>query len=81
MGGLFRLIFAQPDIAPPPPSPPPAPRPITEDPAIKERREQARRAALRARSKRRLNPTGVLGDTTAPNVARQTLIGARRLGG
>ena len=78
MGGLFRIIFPQPRINTPPPLPA---VPADEDPSAKQAREEARRASLRARRRRALNPTGALGDATAARVARRTLIGARRLGG
>ncbi len=76
MGGLFRIIFPQPRISTPPPPAPPA----GEDPSAIQAREDARRASLRARRRRTLNPTGVLGDSSRARAARRTLIGARHLG-
>ncbi len=76
MGGLFRIIFPQPRIN----TPPPPAAPAGEDPSAKQAREDARRAALRTRRRRALNPTGVLGDRSDARVARRTLLGARRPG-
>ncbi len=82
MGGLFRIIFPQQRIN----TPPPATAPAGEDPSAKQARDDARRATLRTRRRRALNPTGVLGDRSDARVARRTLIGGRgpgapRLGG
>ncbi len=78
MGGLFRIVFPQPKISAPPPPPV---VPLEDDPAVARERERARRAALRARARRTLNPTGALGDSGLARVAQRTLIGSRRLGG
>lgn len=67
--------------SPPSPPPPPPPPVVEEDTAAEEAeamekgREEARRAALRARGRQGTILTGALGVAGTPDVQRKTLLG------
>lgn len=62
-----------------PPKPQPLPEPVTrEDPAIKQRKDEEKQARIRRKGFRQtvVNEGGGLGDTSAPNTERKTLLGS-----
>jgi hypothetical protein len=64
-------IFSAP--SPPPLPPPPPPPPTPEDPAIKQRKEEVRLAALRRKGRASTILTGGVGDSTTAPVLRPKL--------